>query len=231
MGDFAIDSLPPGTYKVLLHQPGQSLTARSTVEITDSDRTGTILQPYVPCEITLHVTVEGRKTPPFIFASLHRDGVNAVAMAEVHNGTATFQTIEPGKYLLHFQMGGVFVASVKMGGKPVNPRALDVSGSEMALDVVLSPNLAKVEGDVVPADLNQPQDWKSIQVALIPITAAERDSGLPYIRLDRSIRPLRDCFCSPLGKYRLYAGVSLRAEDSEGSATSQGYWSLQTPGD
>jgi Carboxypeptidase regulatory-like domain len=212
-GEFTVQGLLPGSYEVRLLQPGRATTlARTLVEVTDADRVGITLKPYLAAQVKVRVAIEGRPQalPPFI-SYLRKSPIDISTSCDFEDGTCRFRNIEPGKYVLDIRgLEHGYIKSVQSGSQAVNPRALAVpDGGDLALDVVWSSATGQIEGEVLPDTTETGEDksqhaWSSIMVALAPVLEDDDLFELPHATgLDQyghfSFQDVRP------GRYRLYA--------------------------
>jgi hypothetical protein len=108
-GDFTYAGLLSGSYELALGS-GDTTIGRTTVDISDGDREGVVIRPFVPARVKIRFAIEGRSQEkiPFMTASLRNNPLEDAAFCEVHDGECTVRSLEPGCYSLSLRGKGQY---------------------------------------------------------------------------------------------------------------------------
>jgi Carboxypeptidase regulatory-like domain len=151
-GTFLVDHLGVLEYDVTVNGLRASITAR--VDLANSDAEGLVLTPARSFDLQVRARIEGQDAAP----------TQPMAMCDlVHGcqqrnppddkGVYHFSAVPQAIYRFHSRGPGVYVKSVIVDGKPLSDAQLDLRRSAPeSIEVVLSPNLASLEGGLEHAD-------------------------------------------------------------------------------
>jgi Carboxypeptidase regulatory-like domain len=198
-GTFAFNGLLPGVYTLQARSATRELQGSQTVTLTDRDLDDVIVSLTPSLEIPLSVRIEDAdpQQSQKITSGLGRftltasDGVNDNAMAQSNDdGTWMFRNIGRGTY----RMGlggpdGTYVKSIRFDNQDITRGELDTTSHGGALEMVLSPHAAEVDG-VVRNAAGQP---------LAGVTVTLWMPGLPSAG---TLDPARSTGTDALGHFR-----------------------------
>jgi protocatechuate 3,4-dioxygenase beta subunit len=170
-GKFEMRDVAPGTYDLLAIETLDDKTrmARQTEQVAGTNVDGVRLTPLPGASIRGQLRVDGPPVELSQFAlTLYPSGadswitmISATGSGHVHpDGTFEWKDLAPGTYTVQVvsqqtSTSNYFLESVNSGGRDTRDSGLAVSTGAMFLDVVLSPEGAKLSG-VVLDDKGQP---------------------------------------------------------------------------
>ncbi len=166
-GSFELAGVLPGTYYVLasrMEGRGQMI-GRAPVHVTDGNVDEVLIMTAEPLTVTGTIRVEGgqplvsEQSPMQPSVNLMPDGPSAYGQVGARvkdDGTFQIEGVSRDKFFLNLYgiPEGTYVRSVRMGGQEVVDKGFDLSQLESApaLEVILSPKAAVVEGLVRDGD-------------------------------------------------------------------------------
>jgi hypothetical protein len=159
-GAFQVNGLLPGNYTFFGYAASRELQGHQTVTISDRDADNVVLTLAPALEIPLSVRIEDAdpQKAQTIRNTLGRftltasDGVNSNAMAQSKSDGWIFHNIGLGTYWMGLGgPEGTYVKSIRFGNKDITRSELDTTSGGGALEMVLSPHAAEVNGLVLDA--------------------------------------------------------------------------------
>jgi hypothetical protein len=184
-GSFEMTRVPPGAYLVRAQRVGRGgggMVGKTMLDVT-SDITGLVMPLAEPLSVSVTVKLEGQQGPPMQSLSLglySADGMPNINLARRAAGTGAFTIapVFPDMYYLNASglPEGAYVKSVKLANQEVSDKGIDLTNfrATAALDVLLSPNGATLEGTVSADD--KPATGSYVAVLADPLRA-----GQPYL--------------------------------------------------
>ena len=161
-GSFEFNRVLPGSYVIStqgsVQGPEPPLVAWQIVNVSDVDVDDVTLRLGTPAELTGTVRIEGADTgtavPQVIVGLLADDGLvrnNTAAVRTNSDGTFQIHKVWPNRYQLNVGSlpAGTYLKTIRFGSEDITRTVLDLtSGSGGALEIVLSPEAARVTGIV-----------------------------------------------------------------------------------
>jgi hypothetical protein len=214
-GNFELRNIVPGSYAIQANA-GNS-TARLPIEVVNADLTNLVLSLSAGVTIQGRVQVAGGAPMPTtpvriqlkpVFKGLpHFVGFVPAAQANPADGLFRFDRTLPGEYRATVQAAGHYVKEVRFENSDALNSSFDLSEGrplDPTLDIVLSPNVAQLDG-IVMDDRGQP--LPGAQAVLVPNQNRDRFELFKAGTTDQAGRfSMRDV--AP-GDYKLFAWDSL----------------------
>jgi protocatechuate 3,4-dioxygenase beta subunit len=234
-GSFEMSRVQPGAYYLIAQRmgrgggggPGGGIVGKTMVDVTSSDITGLLVPLTEPLTVSGTVKVEGQQSAGIQRLSLtltSADGTPSGSPGGRVAATGAFSIVSvfPDRYYLNVSglPEGAYVKSVKLANQEVADKGIDLTNfrTAAALDVVLSPNGATLEGAVTADD--KPATGSYVAVLADPLRPEQ-----PYLNkfatADQdgkfTIRGLAP------GSYRVYAWEEPQAELSRDPGLAKPY--------
>ena len=214
-GNFEMRNIVPGSYA--LQANAGTVTARAPVEVVNSDVTNIALDLSGGVDIAGKVQIEGGgalpsapvriQLRPIVKGASNFVGFAPAAQAMPADGTFKIERVLAGEYRAAVpQIAGHYVKELRFDRNDALNSPIEVrqSGTPPVFEVLISPNVAQIEG-VVTDERNQPE--AGVQVVLVPDKNRDRPELFKAGVTDQAGRyTMKDI--AP-GDYKLFAWEAL----------------------
>ncbi len=211
-GSFSFKGVLPGSYTVTAREmrPGSVWSARTQLEVGDSDVENLSLAFLAPVSATGRLRMDGSGSVPeqLPLSLMPRDpeklGVEIPPIVKGAGGTFQIRNASPEVYVVQTNSRAVYVKKVRMGNTETSAPILDLTnGAFSDLEILLGSKPARVTGAVLDPKTGAPA--ANAVVVLIPAEPERRDIADLY-RQARTDDSGRFVFAAiPPGAYTAYA--------------------------
>jgi len=214
-GNFELRNVVPGSYA--LQANGGTATARAVVDVVNADLSNVVLTLSGGVNITGKLQMAGAAplppTPvriqlrPYLKGVTHFVGFVPAAPTSTVDGTFRLDRVLAGEYRASATVAGHYVKELRFDNQDALNSTIQITGDASAgpaIDVLLSPNVAQIDG-IVSDDRNRA--LPGVQVVLVPNQNRDRADLFKSATSDQAGRyNMRDV--AP-GDYKLFAWESL----------------------
>lgn len=187
-GSFELSGVSPGSYSVVVNKMnpggGVPLTSVMKVDVGDTGLEGLNVVLNPPFEVPGTIRLDGKTSEPPKFATM-RIGLEALEGLPMgapnagvsEDGSFKLTNTSAGKFRIHTfnPPEGTYVKSIRVGNQEIGSAGLDLTGgSPGALEIILSPRAATVNGSVI--DPKQ-RPVPGVSVVLLPTDPAKREDA------------------------------------------------------
>jgi hypothetical protein len=214
-GNFELRNVVPGSYA--LQANSGAATARAVIDVVNSDLSNIVLNLSGGVNITGKVQMAGAaplpsgpvriQMRPYLKGVTHFVGLVPVAPSSPADGTFRLDRVLAGEYRISAAVTGHYVKELRFDNQDAlnsSVQLTDDASAGPSIEVILSPNVAQIDGIVTDEKL---QRLPGVQVVLVPNQNRDRADLFKAATTDQAGRyNMRDI--AP-GDYKLFAWEAL----------------------
>ena len=209
-GTFSREWLAPVRYTLTLNEDGRKIAERQ-VDLTDGDATGIVLERLEPMDVKATIRTEGTGPafqPPPLFGPflVEVGGDHEVSGRLQPDGTYEFRGVTPRIYRFVVSLNGqnLYLKQITLGGEVQAGKNVDLrSGKPGVMEVILSHNVAQVEGHVAGPKAHAYESEETTVILVPEVAAGEELPIAAQAAADEKGHFKLEAL--PPGKYRLFA--------------------------